>query len=206
MLKQILAIMISTCMVFSTVSLNAKNDKTVDVFKVKKLTLFDFDRNLLVSNTLGRSGIYDENPDDAESFCRSTIEKDDTLHINGYHMKLYYKLNPKLSSANGWWTKLDGINLSDYKAISMTVKGDKNKGYSDSFKIILKGKTQRIESVVYGITQSWKNVTIPFYRFNEFMGLDLSKLDELVIMFEGSRMKVKEGAYLIDDISFIPKN
>lgn len=206
--NKIIILIFAACIscLLTAVNIFPAKDKTSDAFlKHNKIVLFDPSLNLPVSNNLGKSGIYDLDPDDPQAFCRSTIEKEESPYGEDYHMKLSYKLNPSNPSANGWWIKLNGNDLSSYRAISIKVKGDSNKGFSDSFKIVLKGKTQKIETSVKGVTDKWKTFEIPFFQFNEFMGLDLSKLDELVILFEGSKMRVKEGAYLIDDISFIPK-
>ncbi len=178
------------------------------VFTEKKpLVLFDFDDRAPVNNIGGMWGVFDFNPSDRDSFCRTSYKKDKDLHKKGYYLKVTYDVDSPQASFNGLWTKLNGIDLSKFRAISMKIKGDKNRGFTDFFKIELKDKENKIEAYIEDITDQWQTFVIPF---DEFEGpvedINWKNMNELVFaVFEDWRFKVKVGRLYFDDIAFIPK-
>ena len=188
-------------MVLILVSLTGATYSTNDPF-----VLFNFNDRKPMSSISGQSGIFDFDPDDAEAYCRVGYAQDEGLHKDGYHMKLSYDVNSAKPAFNGWWTKLNGIDLSKFEAISITIKGDAEKGFSDFFKIELKDKNRKIEYILEDVSDKWKQITIPFSEFEgDVTAMDWASMNEFVIVFEDWRMKTKEGRYLIDDIFFVPK-
>lgn len=191
-----------------TFSLNALTYKPTDTFNTSTpFVLFNFDDRQPMSAVSGQSGIFDFDPSDAEAYCRAGYLKDDTLHKNaGYHLRISYDVESAKPAFNGWWTKLNGLDLSAYEAISFTIKGDAEKGFSDFFKIELKDKDRKIECIIEDITDQWKQITVPFTAFDgDIESMNWKKMTEFVIVFEDWRLKTKTGRYFIDDISFVPK-
>jgi hypothetical protein len=205
-MKKIVTVVIIT-MLFSMIYVNAVSYKTTDAFTTTApFVLFDFDDRQPMSTVSGQSGIFDFDPNDAEAYCRVGFIKDEDLHKTGYHMRVSYDVNSSKPSFNGWWTKLNGADLSKCDALSITIKGDPEKGFSDFFKIELKDKERKIEYIVEDVTDKWKQIVIPFTDFDgDIASMDWKKMNEFVIVFEDWRLKTKEGRYIIDDISFVPK-
>ena len=113
--------------------------------------------------------------------------------------------SPK-TAFNGLWTKLNGINLKNFGAISITIKGDSKKKFNPFFKIELKTKKSKITANIEDITDKWQKIVIPFEDFEgDIDEFDFSKLDEFTMVFEDWKFQEKVGAYYIDDISFMPK-
>jgi hypothetical protein len=171
----------------------------------KPLVLCSFDDKKMMNAVAGQMGVFDGDPQDSEAYCRAGFEQDSDLHKAGFVMKLSYDVNSSKPAFNGLWMKLNGMDFSKFKAISFNIKGDKEKGFSDLFKIELKDKTKKMEYIVEDIKDSWKNYVIPFADFDGDQ-IDLTKGNEFVIVFEDWRLKTKEGRYYIDDITFIPKD
>jgi hypothetical protein len=116
-------------------------------------------------------------------------------------MRLDYDVDSPNPAYNGFWSKLEGVDASDYNKLVMWVKGDADKGFTKVFKIELKndaGETGRF--YVTNVTDQWSKVEIPLDRV---AGLtDFSSLTEFVIVFEDRIATDKEGTIWIDDIYF----
>jgi hypothetical protein len=202
----IIFVTISALAVFLT-DINAKIYKNEDVFiSDGPFVLFDFDDRRPLNSLGGSAGIFDGDPRDQEACCKMDYVKDDDLHLKGFHLTLTYDVNSSRPAFNGYWIKLNGIDLSNFNAISLNIKGESGSGYSEILKIELKDNTRKIEYVLDGITDGWEKKILPFSDFEGDLSLlDLRNMDEMVIVFEDWRLQKKEGKYLIDDIEFIPK-
>lgn len=177
-----------------------------DVFTTNApFILFDYD-NRITTNTLdGSSGSFDFKPEDENAYCNIKYEKDKDLHLEGSHLCITYDVSSTETAFNGWWTKLNYVDLSEFGALSIIIKGDLSKGFSDAFKIELKNQTQIIEYIVFGISDQWQEIVIPFHNFEgDLSSFKWKKVEELVIVFEDWRVWPQEGRYYIDDIKFIP--
>jgi len=205
--KKVVIFIMIFMFICNIIQLSSIEYKQNDSFSEKKpFILFDFDNRKSMSNVGGQAGIFDFDADDPEAYCRIGTSKDEDLNKDGFYMKISYDVDSTKPAFNGWWTKLNNSDLSKFDAVSFQIKGDKEKGFSDIFKIELKDKSKKIEAIVEGITDEWSTIIIPFYEFEgDIEGVDWSSMKELVIVFEDWRLKQKEGRYYIDDISFIPK-
>ena len=88
--------------------------------------------------------------------------------------------------------------------LSLWVKGDTKTGIPKSFKIELKGDPgSRVgRQYVKSVSGSWKKITLPLKSYAD-QGVDLSSLNELVIVFENSVADPgTEGRIWIDTIAF----
>jgi hypothetical protein len=187
---------------------NAANYRLEDKFDSSKpFILFDSDDRQPMSNVSGRTGAFDLDPNDDAAYCRIGTEKDTDRKKEGYYLKLTYSVDSSKPAFNGWWTKLNGADLSKFKAVTFAIKGDAGKGFSDIFKIELKDAHTSVYSVIEDITSQWKTYTVNFEDFEgDLASVNYSKMTEFVIVFEDWRMKIKKGRYYIDDIGFIPKD
>lgn len=125
-------------------------------------------------------------------------------------LKLDYDVSFSKSYA-GYWSLLEGKDLSGYTSISFWVKGTAGGEY---FKIELKNNStdaNRNRAAVYvtdyldgGVTTGWQEITIPFHNF---VNLDSwNNMKELVFVFENSQSVTNgsptQGTIYIDKISF----
>jgi hypothetical protein len=191
----------------STISINAAGYDAKDTFSQSSpFILANFDSRKPMNSLSGQTGVFDGDPDDSEASCRMGYAKDNELNKDGYHMKLSYDVDSSKPAFNGFWTKLNGADLSKFEAFSISIKGDPAKGFSDIFKIEMKDKSRKIEAVVEGVSDKWSQIIIPFADFDgEVDSVDWKNMTELVLVFEDWRLKTKEGRYYIDDISFVTK-
>mgnify|MGYP003574464192 FL=1 len=207
MRKSVCNLLVLLLVLSLSVTVSTKEYNPADSFSTTEpFVLFDYDARTPMSSVNGLSGIFDFDPNDAEAYCRTGYVRDEGLHKDGYHMKVSYDVDSVKPAFNGWWTKLNGINLSDFEAVALTIKGDSEKGFSDIFKIELKDRTTKVEYIVEDITDKWQQIIVPFDEFEGALdSMDWSTMNEFVIVFEDWRLKTKEGRYYIDDISFVPK-
>ena len=107
-----------------------------------------------------------------------------------------YASGPK--SFAGWMSKLGGIDCTQCETLSFRVRGAEG---GENFTVYLNDGNFEWGFPVTehdSITTEWKTVNIPISSFSEY-GVDLSHLDAVKLVFEGSRMS---GTIYVDDIRF----
>jgi hypothetical protein len=126
---------------------------------------------------------------------------------DGCSMKIRYNVM-KAGAYNGIWIRLNTLDLRNYGEIVFWLKGDKNEGYTDTFKIELKDSSRVVVYVVKGVTGDWGEITIPLNKFTPpewSSGIDWSAVNEMTLVFEDGRVTDKDGALYLDDIYFTKK-
>ncbi|MCM8798493.1 MAG: hypothetical protein NC821_03390 [Candidatus Omnitrophica bacterium] len=174
------------------------------------LVVADFDTCKKPNNVGGDFGAWNKDPSDFTQGCFdsfvSTIKHGD----EGCSIQLMYDVDSPNPAYNGFWMKLQGIDISDYKALSFWVKGDEMRGFTKVFKVELKNTKFSWDRPSAGnmgryyvteVTKDWKEIVIPL---DKFAGLeDKTSLAEFTIVFEDRIATKKEGAIYIDDIAFL---
>lgn len=119
-------------------------------------------------------------------------------------IKITYDVATTGSAFNGVYVKLNDMDLTPYKEISMLIKGDPNKGFTAKFKIELKNRRgRRAACVLNGVTDSWQKLSIPLQEFKAAGSLGgLGGMSEMYITFDDMTVDSKEGTLYIDDIKF----
>lgn len=167
----------------------------------KTLKLADFDGGDM-NEFGGDMETWGRDAEDKTCGCSYAFDGEVKRGKSGASLRLEYDVSSLNPAYNGFRTKLEGRDISDYEAIVFWVKGDKEKGYADRFKMELKnveGETGRF--LVTGVTDEWKEITIPFADFKGTTNFrDMSELD---IIFNDVLPSAKEGVVYIDDITFI---
>lgn len=207
-MKRILSLCLCLILVFIWgFKVQAQMYKPTDTFTdATPLILFDFDKKKQFNNLNGAWGNFDANPSDREAYCKTKYIKDEDLHKAGFYLKISYKVESSQPAYNGIWTKLNGVNLKDFEALCITVKGDKAAGYAPMFKVEIKNKEGKLEGIVDNITDDWKKIVIPFKDMDgDYDTFDFTKMNEFTIVFEDWRLNPKTGVIYVDDIGFIPK-
>ncbi len=165
----------------------------------KRLWIDDFDSGKLPNLLGGEFGAWEKSPDDRTQFCR--IKYTDEIKVGkvGYSVMIYYDVDSPNPAFNGMWMKLQNVNLTQYRTLCMSVKGDTRTGYTKKIRIELKNRLKDTGSaIIDNITDRWQEIEIPF---EQLKGLtNLSKVSELVFVFDDSIVDTKSGIVYIDNI------
>ena len=185
----------------------AKQEKPVKEEKkgVEKLQdilmVDDFDDGEKPNNLGGDLGAWDRDPADDTQTCREYFTSEVKCGEKGYSMKIDYDVDSPSPAYNGYWTKLQGIDVSGYKNFVFYVKGDEKDGFTTQFKIELKNEKKELgRHYVKGVTSEWQKVIVPL---DSFVGItDFSKMTEFVVVFEDRIATDRDGAIYIDNLYF----
>lgn len=164
------------------------------------LMLADFNSGTAPNNIGGGLGAWDKDPNDETQGCKTSFISPG-YGDEGYSLMLTYDVDSPNPAYNGFWMKLENIDVSNYSKISFRVKGDKDAMYTKRFKVELKNLKEMSPYYVDEITDDWTQIEIPlsyFYRIS-----DWTKMNEFVIVFEDTKATQKTGIIYIDDISFL---
>lgn len=166
----------------------------------KSLKVADFDSKRPFNLLGGNFGCWDKSAIDKTQWAKDEFSKTDFFGENDYSVKIKYDVNSPNPAYNGFWMKLQNLDVLDYNYLVFWVKGSEEDGFTDVFGIELKSASQTGKSFARGITNDWKEVKVPL---KEFYGLnDFQNLTEFVIVFSDGVVSQKEGAIFIDEISF----
>jgi len=209
-------IVLGFLLLFSCVPLEeyrVKEEKTVREEKVVKkekvsveepgdiLMIDDFDDGAKPNNIGGDLGAWDRDPADDTQTCREYFTSEVKCGESGYSMKIDYDVDSPSPAFNGYWTKLQQIDVTPYKNFVFYVKGDEKDGFTTQFKIELKNEKKELgKYYVKGVTSEWQKVVVPL---TDFVGItDLSNLTEFVVVFEDRIATDRDGAIYIDNLQF----
>jgi len=165
------------------------------------LMLDDFDDGAKPNNLGGDLGAWDRDPADDTQTCREYFTSEVKCGDKGYSMKIDYDVDSPSPAFNGYWTKLQGIDVTPYKNFVFYVKGDEKDGFTTQFKIELKNEKKELgRYYVKGVTSEWQKVIVPL---KDFVGItDFSKMTEFVVVFEDRIATDRDGAIYIDNLHF----
>ena len=171
----------------------------------------DFNSGNTFNNLDGESGTWESDPEDSDQSITISLDKNVKLTEEGASLRIDYDVDSEKNAVNGFWTQLRVFDASPYDHFEFWVKGDKKRGYPESFKIEFKKfkknivddyeETVKASYVVTGVTDEWQQVSIPLNVLNGIM--DWEDIREFGITFEKRRLENKAGTIYIDDISFI---
>ena len=166
----------------------------------KFLVVADFNKPINSSNIGGAFGTWDKDPNDATQGCRMTFVKDDALGSkDGMSVRLDYDVDSPNPAYNGFWLKLDNVEVSNYDTLSFYLRGDAETGFTSKIKVEIKDKKGGKDTrVVESISQKWQKISIPL-KFDRSIKKPLS---EFTIVFDDVNSWPKQGAILIDEIEF----
>lgn len=160
--------------------------------------LADFNSGTKPNNVGGDFGAWDKDPVDNTQTCVEAFDDVVKHGEKGFSMKLKYDVDSPSPAFNGFWMKLNGINLAPYKTLNFWIKGDSAAGYTSRFKVELKTPDGVGAYYVTGINDKWQLFSIPLEAFNL---PSLENCQEFVIVFEDRIADTKSGIIYIDDIS-----
>jgi len=180
----------------------AVKEEKVAVEKAGEILMIDdFDDGAKPNNIGGDLGAWERDPADETQSCREYFTSETKVGEKGYAMKIDYDVDSPSPAYNGYWTKLQGINVTPYKNFVFYVKGDEKDGFTTQFKIELKNEKKELgRYYVKGVTSDWQKVVVPL---TNFVGItDFSNMTEFVIVFEDRIATDRDGAIYIDNLHF----
>ena len=198
-MKKFCFLIVAGCFILSSISFSAENKEAKEILMVA-----DFNAGKKPSNIGGDFGSWDKDPKDTTQTCLISFSKKEKVGEKGYSLRIDYDVDSPNPAWNGAWFKLNGIDITPYKFLNISIKGDKKKGFTEVMKLELKNKEGEV-GIYYitGIEDKWKNFKIPL---EEFIGItDFSKMSEFVIVFEDVKATKKKGTIYIDNIYFSKK-
>lgn len=166
----------------------------------KFIVVADFNKQINSSNIGSDFGTWDKDRNDATQGCRMTFVKDDALGSkDGMSVRLDYDVDSPNPAYNGFWLKLDSVEVSNYDTLTFYIKGDSAVGFTSKIKVEIKDKKGGKDThVVEGIAQKWQKISIPL-KFDRSIKKPLS---EFTIVFDDINSRPKRGAILLDEIEF----
>ena len=174
--------------------------KNITFLREGKILVDDFNRKDNYNNLNGPMGSWNIFYSDPNQICKDEFTDLERSGNSGYGLKLTYDVDSPYSAYNGFFTTLMGIDISAYKYLIFSVKGDKKAGFTETINIELKNKGQVGRGMVKGITDEWKKMVVPL---SDFVGInDFKSMKEFVIVFSDINVSKKEGIIYIDDIYF----
>ncbi|MFH1368570.1 MAG: carbohydrate binding domain-containing protein [Elusimicrobiota bacterium] len=163
------------------------------------LMIADFDTWEEINNLGGMFSSWTKDPNDDTQGCRVEISDQERVGDKGNCLRLVYDVDSPKNAFNGMWIMLENSDWTPYKYLVLSVKGEKESGFTPRFKIEVKnrkGETGRY--VVLGIVDQWKQFLIPV---SSFRGLTkLKDMREMTIVFDDMRCNPKVGAVYVDNI------
>ena len=160
------------------------------------------------NNVEGSFGSFYASETEKSYICVEAIDDSVKHGASGSSLRLVYDVS-KGGTFNGFWMKLgpsdtgNNFNAAPFKKLTFWVKGDEKSGIPHRFKVELKGDpgTPTGKKYIGDLTDQWTKVEIPLEEFSN-QGVDLTKLNEFVIVFEQRVASPSTaGAIYLDDVS-----
>ncbi len=167
-------------------------------FAPEKLVIADFNNGMKPNNLGGDYGAWDKDPADTTQFCEAEFSSDEKTGDSGYAMKLVYDVDSPSPAYNGFWMKLEESDLTPYETLTVSIKGDTDKGFTNKIVIELKNMQSQVGKVLLPVTGEWQEKTIPLSSFSGVK--DFSSMTEFVVVFDDANSNPKTGAIYIDNI------
>jgi hypothetical protein len=167
----------------------------------EELIVADFDSGTKPNNLGQDFGVWNYDPADKTQGCVMEFSSDDAKRTGGSSLKLTYDVDSPNPAFNGFWMKIEGIDLSPYNYVRFWVKGDHR--FMSEFKIELKSTNgeRASYSIIKELTEEWQELIIAFKDTPAIA--EWRTMSEFTIVFSDRAKKgVKQGTLFIDDISF----
>ena len=182
----------------------------------------DFESDKFVNNLGGGIGDWNMNPEDINnSFTDLKLIKIPSLDgRESQVLGLNYSVDSDQPAQNGFWTKLVGLDGSQYDHLAFDIKGDAQKGFTEKFRIELKKckDTECLESVrgsaIIPVTGEWQTVMVPLNTMTGLIDfanpeswknpmIGYTGLSELIFIFNDKFVTKKQGRIYLDNIRFV---
>jgi len=167
------------------------------------LMVDDFNDQKKPNNLKGDYGSWETSPEDDTQGCFESVVGSQ----RGPCLCLDYDVDSSSQEEayNGFWTKLMYEDISKYKYLIFWVRGDADRGFTTEFYVELwNKKRENMRYKIIGLTDTWQEIKLNFDDFETRTEkpIDLTEMEEFVIVFDDETATAKEGRIYIDDIYF----
>lgn len=183
------------------------------------LWVADFNDGKLITKMGGGIGAWQFDPNDRSSWCEISISPEE-VHFGepGSSMKIEYNVQSTKENFvtgqenltpyevgrhgeafNGVYMLFDRQNVTPYKYLAFSARGDAQSGFSRKFKIEFKDQSRAQSSSFDKLTDRWQTYYVALDQFGS--SLNLSELKEVVFVFDRSMTRTS-GVMYVDDIYF----
>ena len=165
------------------------------------LKIADFDRGEKPNLISGDYGSWNRTQWDRTQFCNEDFVTDPQIVYGGRgcSLSLYYDVDsPNPPVYNGFWMRLERIDITPWKYLSFYIRGDKEHGYTSTFDIQIKNIQGKLASfTIEGVTSEWRRIIVPLKEINN--AADFSETYELLLVFDERYVTEKEGRIFLDE-------
>lgn len=166
----------------------------------QSLLLHSFDAGKKPNALGGDFGCWNLDPTDLTQRCRDSFNEANAYGGVGYALRLDYDVDSTHYASNGYWSKLQDVDLRSYSRLSFYIKGDPTQGYPTEVKLELKNHQEVGRYTLQGITDQWQRVSIPL---DAFKGLpNRWQMTQFVVVFDQLTLDTKVGTIYLDEIGF----
>ncbi len=151
----------------------------------------------------GEFGTWENDPKDETQFCRMGIgETLDRFGKPDYFVRLNYDVGSPRPAFNGFWMKLNHLDITPYEYVSFLVKGEDK--FTTQLKVELKNKKgERVVYFISGVTPDWQRIVMPLDKLKKVNAItDWTDMTEFVMVFDDILATEKVGTICIDDLNF----
>ncbi len=151
----------------------------------------------------GNFGGWNRDPLDETQGCLEEFSLENHGVGSGISVKLTYDVESPNPAFNGFWMRLNELDVSQYRELVFHIRGDQQAGFTTRLKVELKNNVrgERAGVIIDGITTGWTRFRIPLNQF--FQISDWTKVSEFVIVFDDELATKKTGAIYLDDVYFV---
>jgi hypothetical protein len=175
-------------------------NKNIEYLREGKMLVNDFNKKENFNSLDGPFGSWNVFYSDPNQHCKDEFSSTERLGSSGYSLKLDYDVDSPYSAYNGFFTNLMNTDISEYKYLVLSVKGDKAAGFTTKINLELKNQRQIGRYTLTDVSDEWKQFVVPL---NKFTGITTFKdMKELVIVFSDLNATKKAGVVYLDDIYF----
>jgi len=169
----------------------------------EEFVVADFNTGEKPNNIDGTFGTFDYDPHDETQWCLMEFSEFDVHATEGMHsVKIIYDVQSPNPAFNGFWMKLEGVDITKYNRLRFWVRGDSEVNYTSRFKVELKNDLgERAIYFVKGVTSQWREIIIAFKDTKAIT--DWTTMTEFTVVFTDLVSTYREGVIYIDDIAFL---
>jgi len=166
------------------------------------LIIADFDRGQKPNVIGGDFGSWNRTEWDRSQFCNEIFINNPKIVYKGKgcSLQLDYDVDSSNTPAyNGFWMRLEKINLNKYGEFAFYIKGDSAFGYTTKIIAEIKSMAGDIARFrIEDISDEWQKITLPLHKIKN--AGDFSEGSEFTLVFEDRVVTKKVGRVYIDQI------
>jgi hypothetical protein len=165
------------------------------------LKIADFNRGEKPNLISGDYGSWNRTQWDRTQFSNEDFVTEPQIVYGGRgcSLALYYDVDsPNPPVYNGFWMRLERIDLAPWKYLSFYVRGDEGYGFTSTLEVQIKNIQGKLASFsIDGITSKWRQIIIPLQEMQR--ETDFSEAYEMLLVFDERYVTKKKGRIFIDE-------